>query len=256
MTGKLTKSQSKYIKSLQQKKVRDLNKQFVVEGVKLVRDLLNHSGIVDYLVYTGDNEDYAFAFPERAFHTSPKELAMISSLKTPNKILAVCNQGLPFDSKRARVFGQLDFSKSIIALDEISDPGNLGTILRLADWFGIKQIVCAPGSVDVFNPKVVQATMGAIFRVNVQTMPLVDLIDSAPSEMKAYLADMEGENLYTAEVSSPFILVMGSEGHGVSAEIRKLVPSVISIPQFGGGESLNVAVSTGIILSEFCRKLG
>lgn len=248
MTGKLAKSQSKYIKSLQQKKYRDLNKQFVVEGVKLVKDLLNHPAMIDYLVYTDDNQDYDFAFPERAYHTSPKELGMISSLKTPNKVLAVCHQGLHL--------GELDYGKSIIALDEISDPGNLGTILRLADWFGIKQIVCAPGSVDVYNPKVVQATMGAIFRVNVQTMPLKDLIESAPPEMSICLGDMEGENLYTAAIAHPYMLIMGSEGHGVSAEVRKLVPSVISIPQFGGGESLNVAVSTGIILSEFCRKLG
>lgn len=248
MTGKLAKSQSKYIKSLQQKKYRDLNKQFVVEGVKLVKDLLHYPGILDYLVYTGDIQEYDFSFPERAYHTSPKELAMISSLKTPNKILAVCNQGLPF--------GELDYSKSIIALDEISDPGNLGTILRLADWFGINQIICAPGSVDVFNPKVVQATMGAIFRVDVRTMPLAALIKAASNDMKVYLADMDGENLYTAEVSAPFILVMGSEGQGVSEEIRKLVPAVVSIPQVGGGESLNVAVSTGIILSEFVRKMG
>lgn len=247
MTGKLAKSQSKYIKSLQQKKYRDLNKQFVVEGVKLVKELMNHLDLVDYVVYIGDIQDYDFPFPERAYQLSPKELTMISSLKTPNKILAVCNQVLPV--------GELDFTKSIIALDEISDPGNLGTILRIADWFGIEQIVCAPESVDVFNPKVVQATMGAIFRVNVRTMSLSKLIHSAPDEVKVYLADMEGENLYTAEVSAPFILVMGSEGHGVSDEIRKLVPNVISIPQIGGGESLNVAVSTGIIISEFVRKL-
>ncbi len=256
MTGKLTKSQSKYIKSLQQKKYRDLNKQFVVEGVKLVEESLQHPNKVDFLAYVGDSQDYNFDFPECAYQTSPKELSMISSLKTPNKILGVCHQSLPFDCKGVRMCGEIDYKKAILALDEISDPGNLGTILRLADWFGIDQIVCAPGSVDVYNPKVVQATMGSIFRVNVHTHPLEAIIKAAPANMDIIVADMNGENLYTKNVHNPYLLIMGSEGHGVSAEIAKLATSVVSIPQFGSGESLNVAVSTGIILSEFCRKLG
>ena len=247
MTGKLTKSQGKYIKSLQQKKYRDLNKMFVVEGMKMVQESLQYPGIVQYVVYVGDDQDYAFSFPERAYQTTTAELRSISSLKTPNKILAVCSFHLPF--------GELDYKKSILALDEISDPGNLGTILRLADWFGIDQIVCAPGSVDVFNPKVVQATMGSIFRVGVFTEPLLEVIGNAPDTMDVFIADMEGENLYEMKVTDPFMLIMGSEAHGVSAEVRDKAKSIVSIPRFGSGESLNVAVSTGIILSEFTRKL-
>lgn len=246
MTGKLTKSQGKYIKSLQQKKYRDLNKVFVVEGMKMVQEALQFVGVVEYVVYVGDRQDYAFAFPEKAYQVSPAELKAISSLKTPNKILAVCSYHLPF--------GKLDYKKSILALDEVSDPGNLGTILRLADWFGIDQIVCAPGSVDVFNSKVVQATMGSIFRVRVFTESLLEVMENAPDTMDVFTADMEGENLYEMKVADPFMLIMGSEAHGVSAEVRNKAKSVVSIPRFGNGESLNVAVSTGIILSEFKRK--
>lgn len=247
MTGKLTKSQGKYIKSLQQKKYRDLNKMFVVEGMKMVQEALQYPNIVEYVVYVDDDQGYEFAFPDKAYQVSPAGLKSISSLKTPNKILAVCSFNRPF--------GELDYNKSILALDEISDPGNLGTILRLADWFGIDQIVCAPGSVDIFNPKVVQATMGSIFRVGVFTHSLLEVMENAPNEMDVFIADMEGENLYETKVTDPFMLIMGSEAHGVSAEVRNKAKSVVSIPRFGSGESLNVAVSTGIILSELCRKL-
>ena len=247
MTGKLTKSQGKYIKSLQQKKYRDLNKMFVVEGMKMVQEALQVPGVVEYVVYVGDRQDYAFPFSESSYQASSAELKSISSLKTPNKILAVCSFHLPF--------GELDYKKSILALDEISDPGNLGTILRLADWFGLDQIICAPGSVDVYNPKVVQATMGSIFRVYVFTKPLLEVMEDASDKMDVFIADMEGKNLYEIPVSDPYMLIMGSEAHGVSLEVKSKAKYVVSIPRFGSGESLNVAVSTGIILSEFKRKL-
>lgn len=247
MTGKLTKSQSKYIKSLQQKKYRDLNKQFVVEGMKMVQEALMVDGLVDYLVYTDEIHDYNFPFTESNFHVSPKELEMISSLKTPNKLLAVCNIHEPS--------GKLDFEKPILALEDISDPGNFGTIIRLADWFDINQIVCSPNSVDVHNPKVIQASMGGIFRTGIWVKPLEELIQDALPQMAVYRADMEGENIYESKLQTPFILIMGSESRGVSQHLREMIPNAVSIPRFGGGESLNVAVSTGIILSEFKRKL-
>ncbi len=247
MTGKLTKSQSKYIKSLQQKKYRDLNGKFIVEGIKLVQEALKFPKRVDYVVYVGEIQDYRFDLSSNSYQTSPKELSMISSLKSPNKILAVCNQ--------TSSSPEINYRKAIIALDEISDPGNLGTIIRLADWFGISQIVCAPNSVDQYNPKVVQATMGSIFNVAIITEELTKLVEDAPPDTQICIADMKGDNLYEMEVRDPFILIMGSESHGVSDEMRRLAKNVVSIPQFGGGESLNVAVSAGIILSEFKRKL-
>lgn len=246
MTGNLTKSDAKFIKSLQQKKYRDLNSRFVVEGTKLVAEALQYPETIDFVVYVGDIEEYEFSFPKKAYRVSHADLKRISSLKTPNKILAVCKYPLPY--------GELNFKNSILALDEISDPGNLGSILRLADWFGINQVVCAPGSVDVYNPKVVQATMGSIFRVSVYYDSIEEIIDKLPHETQVYGADMSGESVYQAEIKYPFMLIMGSESHGLSASIRNKVSQMIAIPRFGSGESLNVAISTGIILSELTRK--
>lgn len=245
MTGKLTKSTAKFIKSLQQKKYRDSHNRFVVEGFKMVEEALNLPGIVDFVVYTGDIQEYNFNLGKISFSTSPKELRMISSLQNPNKILAVCHKITPL--------GKWDYKKPILALEGISDTGNFGTLIRLAEWFGLSQIVCSPGSVDLYNPKVVQASMGSIFRMNCFLHDLSDLITSAPPQVVACRADMDGDNLYQTAVPSPYILVMGSESHGVSDSLRSLIPKAVSIPRFGGGESLNVAVSAGIILSEFNR---
>lgn len=246
MTGKLTKSQAKFIKSLQQKKYRDLNKRFVVEGIKLVQEALQYAQIVEYVAYVGDIEDYPFLKNIDSYQVSSAELKSISSLKTPNKVLAICKMVSPF--------GKWSRDKPILALDEISDPGNLGAILRLADWFGIEQVICQPGSVDVYNPKVVQATMGSIFRVAVYYDAIANVIDDLAQAMPVYGAHMEGENLYHTEIKWPFMLVMGSESHGISEDLKSKITKMISIPRFGNGESLNVAISTGIILSELKRK--
>lgn len=247
MTGNLSKSRAKYIKSLQQKKYRDEHNQFVVEGVKLVAEAIKIPGLVDFVVYSNEFQTFDFKITSDSYSASAKELGMISALRTPNKILAVCHK---IDSGN-----KPNFQESILALEDISDPGNFGTIIRLADWFGFSQIICSLNSVDLYNPKVVQATMGGIFRVDCFSENLRDILSQAPGDMPVYGADMEGDDLYTGSVQSPFVLVMGSESHGLSADLRKQVSSFVSIPRFGGGESLNVAVSTGIILSEFKRKL-
>ena len=247
MTGKLTKSQAKFIKSLQQKKYRDLNHRFVAEGIKLVQEALQYPGVVDFVVYVGDDEQLPFSIEVDSYRVSEAELKSISSLKSPNKILAVCKYDEPF--------GKWLYDKPILALDEISDPGNLGSILRLADWFGIDTVVCNPGSVDVYNPKVVQATMGSIFRVKVYYRSIIEVIEDMPSNMMVYGADMDGENIYETSFKSPYMLVMGSESHGLSEGLQKHVHQMVAIPKFGNGESLNVAISTGIILSEIKRKL-
>ncbi len=247
MTGKLTKSQSKYIKSLQQKKYRDLNGQFLVEGVKLMQEAIDTGFPLDFIAFTGREADYDFDFPVPAFQLSPKELSQISALKSPNRILAVCN--IP------KVEPSLDPEFPAIALDAISDPGNLGTIVRLADWFGITQIFCSPDSVDCFNPKVVQATMGSIFRLRLVYTDLEVLIRGLPANFPTYLADMDGKSIYDIAIAAPYFLLMGSESHGASDTLKALVSTKVSIPKSGQGESLNVAMSTGIILSEFKRKL-
>ena len=246
MTGKITKSRAKYIKSLQQKKYRDQEGRFVVEGVKMVEEALRTPGCVDFLVYTGEAVDFAFDFQVDAFSASPAELGYISSLKSPNRILAVCHkQDLPAEP---------DFSKPVLILDAISDPGNLGTIMRLSDWFDVGAVVVSPHSVDLYNPKVVQATMGAIFRVGVIFSTPAVFLEKIPESVFVYRADMEGENLYTADFNYPFVLLLGSESHGVSEAMRERIPVAVSIPRLGAGESLNVAVSAGIILGELSRR--
>lgn len=247
MTGKLTKSQSKFVNSLKQKKYRDLNRRFVAEGIKVVQEAIEAEIPIDYIVYTGDEASIPFPLPENSVKASERELGQISSLKTPNRVLAVC--------KMQTNQSPLDFEMPIIALDGISDPGNLGTIIRLCDWFGFGQLVCGDGTVDMYNSKVVQATMGSLFRVNIRYENLTEMLAQKPSNHPVYYADMYGNSIYESETRKAFTLVMGSESHGVSEAIRQSDAIAISIPRYGAGESLNVAIATGIICGEFKRRL-
>lgn len=247
MTGKLTKSQSKFVNSLKQKKHRELNRRFVVEGIKVVKEAIEALVPIEYIIYTGDLASIPFQLPDNSVQASERELGQISSLKTPNRLLAVCE--MQNDDKR------LDFSAPIIALDGISDPGNLGTIIRLCDWFGFQQLVCGDGTVDVFNSKVVQATMGSLFRVNIHYQNLAETLSQKPANHPVFYADMHGDSIYESKTPAAFILVMGSESHGVSETIRESDAKAISIPRYGEGESLNVAIATGIICAEFKRSL-
>ncbi len=246
MTGKLTKTQSKFINSLKQKKYRDANRCFVVEGTKMFEEAVKAGVNVEICAFIGDSSGFSFRLPQRSFQTSERELQQMSSFKTANRILAVCSQ--LNDSK------PIDWSKPVVALDGVSDPGNLGTIFRMCDWFGIDQLICGSGTVDQYNPKVVQATMGSVFRVKTQYGDLAELLSQRPENHPVLYADMGGESIYDLEFPSVFTLVMGSESHGVSQEIRALDAKSIAIPQFGSGESLNVAVSASIITSEFRRQ--
>jgi TrmH family RNA methyltransferase len=174
-----------------------------------------------------------------------QELKKISALATPNSCLAVFK--IPAENK-------IIDSDLIVALDDIRDPGNLGTILRLCDWFGIKQIICSKETVDIYNPKVVQATMGSIARVNVNYIDLKTFI--AQTKLPVFGTFMDGDNIYQSHLPQNGIIIMGNEANGISAEIEKIVTSRISIPRFGElqkTESLNVATATAIILSEFKR---
>jgi TrmH family RNA methyltransferase len=244
MFGKLTKSQFKSIKSLKQKKFRDENRLFLIEGKKMVDEAMNSTAEIKMiLVQAGTKASFGKAVD--IFELSSKEMDIISGMKTAPEVMAVCSF-LPES--------ELDFNKSILALDGVSDPGNLGTIIRVCDWFGIEQLVCHPGTVELYNPKVVQATMGSLFRVNVFTEALEDFLDRKPKNLQAYSADMDGESAYTAQLMEPFILIMGSESHGVRREILERSDAVLSIPAFGKAESLNVAVATSVLLSEFKRR--
>ncbi|WP_452219532.1 TrmH family RNA methyltransferase [Lacinutrix salivirga] len=239
----LSKSQIKLITSLKQKKYRQAHQFFVAEGVKTINELLESSFKLQFLFTTKSFNNNAI---EENIITE-NELKKISFLKTPNQALAVFKmpEEKPIDSKGL-----------IVALDNVRDPGNLGTIIRLCDWFGIKDLVCNLETVDCYNPKVIQATMGSIKRVNVSYVNLETFLTSY--KYNVFGAFMEGETVYKTNLPKEGILVMGNEAKGVSQSIEALVTKKISIPRFGelqATESLNVATATAILLSEFKRNL-
>ncbi|KAA5824198.1 RNA methyltransferase [Algibacter amylolyticus] len=237
----LSKSQIKLITSLKQKKYRQQHGFFVVEGVKTITELLQ-SHLELYKLYT--TRTFNFDAKEEVI-VSNQELKRISFLTTPNTALAVFKMPEP---------KPIDTTGLIVVLDAIRDPGNLGTIIRLCDWFGVTELVCSKETVDRFNPKVVQATMGSITRVNVNYIDLVPFLKG--SNLPVYGAFMEGENVYKSALPKNGILLMGNEANGVSKEVEAVITEKISIPRFGelqATESLNVATATAILLSEFRR---
>ncbi len=238
----ISKNKIKWIRSLQQKKNREDLGLFIVEGEKMVNEALNSFGnYIEFLCIT----KFSTIIPKNPTFevaiASDEELKSISSLKNPNKSLIVLK--IP---KTKTVDTQFR-----IALDGIQDPGNMGTILRLADWFNVKEIICSNDTVDIYNPKVVQASMGAIFRINVIYCDLVDYLTETKEPIFGAL--LEGENIYKKTVKPNGILVLGNEGNGISKEVISLIKNPITIPRFGKAESLNVSVATGILLSEFFR---
>jgi RNA methyltransferase, TrmH family len=253
----ISKNTIKFIASLQQKKYRDENQLFVVEGDKIVKELLQSDFVVEKLVATDEwlNDNHRISIKaeiETSIATSD-ELKKMSSFTTPNQVLAIVKY------KQSKLEVQKFTNKLSIALDNIQDPGNLGTIVRLADWFGVENIVCSEKSVEIYNPKVIQSTMGAFLRVNVFYSSLPEFIDAAKNfKIPVYGAFLEGEDIYSTGLNASGIIVMGNESRGISHEIEKMVDRKLAIPSFSNKpsktESLNVAVATAIICSEFRRK--
>ena len=238
----ITKGRLKEIKSLQQKKFRDETGFFVIEGVKMVEETIAAiPHLIECCLHTSEYQISHQNQPFPVYQVDRKSLEQCSSLKTPNKILAVVKQ-LPLKNMN---------SKFILALDGIQDPGNMGTILRLADWFGIQQIVCSNETVDYYNPKVIQASMGAILRVSVNYCSLETFLSE--TKLPIFGALLEGKNVYQESLTNEGILLMGNEGNGISDELLKHIQHPLTIPRFGKAESLNVSVATGILLSEFWR---
>ncbi|MCR5863317.1 RNA methyltransferase [Flavobacterium sp. J372] len=239
----LSKNQIKLITGLQQKKYRKEHNLFLAEGIKTVQELLN-SEFELYHLYTTENI-FSDVEKNRVTIISPPELEKISALTTPNTCLAV------FKIPELR---QVKAEGLVIALDDVRDPGNLGTIIRLCDWFGINQLICSEACADVYNPKVVMATMGSLARVNVAYTNLEEFL--ANTKLPVFGTFMDGDNIYNERLPENGIIVMGNEANGISAEIEKLCSQRIAIPRFGelqATESLNVATATAIILSEFRR---
>ena len=237
------KSQIKHVSSLHHKKFRREYGQFIAEGAKVIRELLSSEFVLHELYSTGGKDSLFDGYDVTL--VSDGDLRKMSALTTPAGCLAV------FEIPREI---EPDFKGLTVALDDIRDPGNLGTIIRICDWFGVEQIVCSPESVDVYNPKVVQATMGSLARVRVTYAGLASVVKRSPA---VYGAFMDGTNIYETKFQPDSIVVFGNESNGITDEVSKLVSERISIPRFGvhqKTESLNVATAAAIILSEFRRR--
>ena len=239
----ISKNQIKLITSLSQKKYRQKHKLFIAEGVKVVGEFLASSFELETL-FCIDGFDSEVS-DQKIVRISENDLKKISNLKTPNKMLGLFR--IPTQKPQKN-------SNLIMALDAVNDPGNLGTIIRLCDWFGVDQIICSNDTVDSFNQKVVQASMGSLTRVSILYLDLANYLTN--TNLPAFIADMDGVNVYNTQLPKEGILVMGNEANGVCEEIKQLITTKIAIPRFGAiqeTESLNVATASAILLSEFRR---
>ena len=238
----ITKQQLQFIRSLKDRKVRDENNCFVVEGLKLVQELIEqHTGLIES-VFCSDPELLSNDSVPVSY-IKPSDLERISTQKTPNKAIAIVKKPI-VETKNDNAL--------VLALDGIQDPGNLGTIIRTADWFGIDHILCSKDTVDCFNSKVVQSTMGSLFRVKIEYTDLSNWLKK--SERTIYAAALSTKTNSFYQMKSNAVLVIGNEGNGISQEVLSLCDDTVTIPQFGNAESLNAAVATGIILAEYTKQ--
>lgn len=237
MPTHLSKAQIKWVRSLQQKKIRDAEGVFVAEGAKCVEEL--RSCFELQLLITPDN-------------ASSTEIEQMSSMRTPQGVIGVF---------RKRHSLPPDFGKLIVALDGVQDPGNLGTIIRTCDWFGVRDILCSHDTADCYNPKVIQATMGALARVQLHYIDLSNVLNEIhQKELPLYGTLLDGKNIYTQDAipdKQRGVVIMGNEGNGISDTIRSLITHPLFIPSYPPGEttseSLNVGIATAIVLAEFRR---
>jgi RNA methyltransferase, TrmH family len=249
----LSKNKIKYIQSLSRKKMRDETGLFIAEGEKLITELIN-SGFQFKMLIGMETQLQKFASIDcEKIFVNEAELKKISMLTTPPPVIAVCFQHIN------NILSTPFKNDLTIVLDSIQDPGNFGTIIRLASWFGIDQIICSETTVDCYNPKVIQATMGAIAHVNIYYTNLFNFLKNSISNGRSiYGTFMEGENIYTTELEQNGIIVFGNEGKGISTEISEIITRKISIPPFMNNrqnvESLNVSIATAIVCSEFRRR--
>ena len=243
----MTKAEIQFVRSLADKRVRDEERLFIAEGDKLIYEILASGWRVRNL--------YALEghFAGQAEIISSKEMERISQLKTASTSLAVVEQ------PRHKTPTTASAKKLSLALDGVQNPGNLGTIIRLADWCGVEEIFCSSDTADCFNPKVIQATMGAILRVKLHYLPLADFLARTANEgIPIYGTMLDGHNIYDTELSTGGVIVMGNEGKGVSEECTRAFTHRLLIPTYPadrqGSESLNVAMATGIVCAEFRRR--
>ncbi|UPT69460.1 MAG: RNA methyltransferase [Flavobacterium sp. JAD_PAG50586_2] len=239
----VSKNQIKLITSLQLKKYRNEHQLFFAEGVKVIQELLESNFVLEQLFVTETLFEQV-GISQKTLITEP-DMKRISALSSPSSCLAIFKIPKPV---------KIETKGLIVALDDIRDPGNLGTIIRLCDWFGVRQLVCSTETVDIYNPKVIQATMGSIKRVNVNYVDLNAFISE--STQAVFGTFMDGKNVYNEKLPKEAVLVFGNEANGISSALEKLIKNRIAIPRFGEiqqTESLNVATATAIFLSEFRR---
>lgn len=246
----ISKNKIKYIRSLELKKNRNKEGKFVAEGFKVVDDLLALQP-ADLIVATSEwLKGKQLAAQTEVIEVTEEELKKVSFLQHPQQVLAVFKQAQDGDFS-------INTSELNLALDGVQDPGNLGTIIRIADWFGVTHIYCSQDTADVYNPKVVQATMGSIARVKVEYGNLLGLVESLPADVPVYGTLLDGDNIYQQQLENRGLIVMGNEGKGISPALAKKVNRRLLIPNFPEGrataDSLNVAIATAITCSEFRR---
>lgn len=240
----------KFIQSLRQKKYRDKHHVFVAEGHKIVAELLTSKLQIRMICATKPWADrYGHKIPAslEIWHVTPKQLERISLQKTPNQVLSVVNK--PTHEITSATFK----NNLVLVLDKLQDPGNLGTIIRTADWFGIRNIICTEGTADVYNPKVIQASMGSFMRVNIYYTNPLSVLESAG--MPVYGAFLEGRSLFETRLQTPAVIVIGNESQGISPELAQHVTQKLTIPphydynRSGKAESLNASVAAGVIMA-------
>lgn len=259
----ISKNQIKFIRSLELRKNRRQSGLFIAEGPKVVGDLMKRQ-LPTWVVATpewlqaewapvaGNRKDVGEV---QVMEVTEEELKRVSCLQHPQKVLALF--ALPDAGDEGDRDGLIGDDRLLLALDGVQDPGNMGTIIRIADWFGIDTILCSPDTADAFNPKVVQATMGSIARVRLVYTDLVAFCRTLPADYPVYGTLLDGSDIYRQPLTAHGIIVMGNEGKGISPALRQLVNRRLLIPQFGGAvgaESLNVAIATAITCSEFRRR--
>ena len=247
----LSKAKIKLIQSLDAKKNRQTEGLFVAEGPKVVGDLLPHFSCILLIATNKWLQDHPREKADEIIEVTEDELRKASFLKTPQQVLALFRLPLP-------AVPSTTGEELMLALDDVQDPGNLGTIIRIADWFGIRQIICSKGCTDTFSPKVIQATMGAIARVQVIYVELEEWLQSLPEGTPVYGTFLEGDNIYSTPLQQRGVIVMGNEGNGISTAVEKAVTQRLFIPSYPQGcetsESLNVAIASAITCAEFRRR--
>lgn len=243
----LSKAQIKLIKSLHNKKFRKETNMFIAEGKKLVEDIADSTFEILHVYATS-----RYTGSLKHMQITEDELSQISTLTAPQAILALC--------KIPESAGPLPVMKNewALALDDMRDPGNLGTIIRIADWFGIEHIFCSDESVELYNPKTVQATMGSIARVKVHYLDLADTLTGYKNEgMPIYGGSLQGKNIYNEQLGNNGILVIGNEANGISEKVARTITHQVSIPSYAkgkGAESLNAAVAAAVLCAEIRRR--